>query len=275
VPEKIFFNSSMPRSGSTLLQNILAQNPRFYCSATSGLNEMLWASRSVYSKGPEFKAQDVDQMKSAFLSYCRGAMKGYYEGLTDKPIAIDKSRGWIQYYDWIKQFWPNPRFLVTVRDLRAVLSSMEKLFHKNQHMEEWSEKPGSIAHLLTLDSRVRHWLNTAPVGVQVLRLNGLIQTGIIRHMHIVRFEDLTARPRETMKKVYAYLEEPEFEHDFEHVEQLTVEDDAYHPTYGDHKVREAVKPVPNDFEQTLGKEICELVKEENSLYFRTFYPNVR
>ena len=32
---KIFFNSSLPRSGSTLLQNILAQNPRFHCSATS------------------------------------------------------------------------------------------------------------------------------------------------------------------------------------------------------------------------------------------------
>ena len=28
MSERIFFNSSLPRSGSTLMQNILAQNPQ-------------------------------------------------------------------------------------------------------------------------------------------------------------------------------------------------------------------------------------------------------
>ncbi len=34
--ENIFYQSSLPRAGSTLLQNILAQNPDIYATPTSG-----------------------------------------------------------------------------------------------------------------------------------------------------------------------------------------------------------------------------------------------
>jgi sulfotransferase len=92
---------------------------------------------------------------------------------------------------------------------------------------------------------------------------------------VVRFEDLTTRPAETMKKVYAYLDEPYFEHDFERVEQVTVENDSLYPIYGDHRIRETVKPVPLDYEQVLGKEICQRVKQDNRLFYQTLYPDAR
>ena len=38
--EQIFFQSSLPRAGSTLLQNILGQNPEFYVTPTSGVLEL-------------------------------------------------------------------------------------------------------------------------------------------------------------------------------------------------------------------------------------------
>src|SRR5205085_6798477 len=49
APQRIVFNSSFPRSGSTLLQNVLAQNPRFYCSPTSGVVNLLLAARQKFS----------------------------------------------------------------------------------------------------------------------------------------------------------------------------------------------------------------------------------
>jgi len=42
---KIFFHCSLPRSGSTILQNILGQNPDFYVTPTSGLMELIYAAR--------------------------------------------------------------------------------------------------------------------------------------------------------------------------------------------------------------------------------------
>src|ERR1700722_12781213 len=58
MPPKIFYQSSMPRAGSTLLQNILAQNPDFYVTPTSGLLELVFGARLSYTNSAEFKAQD-------------------------------------------------------------------------------------------------------------------------------------------------------------------------------------------------------------------------
>ena len=44
--EKIFFQSSLPRAGSTILQNILAQNPEIYATPTSGVLELVYAARA-------------------------------------------------------------------------------------------------------------------------------------------------------------------------------------------------------------------------------------
>ena len=45
--KKIFFNSSLPRSGSTLLQNLIAQNPEFYCTPTSGLGDLILNAKNT------------------------------------------------------------------------------------------------------------------------------------------------------------------------------------------------------------------------------------
>lgn len=69
----------MPRSGSTLLQNILGNNPDIYATPTSGLIELLKEARKIYSSSPQFKAQDENQMKSAFLMFCRYGIEGYFD----------------------------------------------------------------------------------------------------------------------------------------------------------------------------------------------------
>ncbi len=71
VAPKIFYQSSMPRAGSTLLQNILAQNSSFYVTPTSGLLELVLGARLNYTNNPEFRAQDSAQMKKAFLAFNR------------------------------------------------------------------------------------------------------------------------------------------------------------------------------------------------------------
>ena len=92
--EKIFFQSSQPRAGSTLLQNIMAQNPDFYTTPTSGVLELLYGAKGNYAEVPEFKAQDQELMEKGFLSFCLGGMNNFYEAITDKKYVIDKCRGW-------------------------------------------------------------------------------------------------------------------------------------------------------------------------------------
>jgi hypothetical protein len=53
-------------SGSTLFQNILAQNPAFYLTPTSGLLELVFGARLPNTHSAEFKSQDAAAMKTAF-----------------------------------------------------------------------------------------------------------------------------------------------------------------------------------------------------------------
>ena len=84
--ENIFFQSSLPRAGSTLLQNILGQNPDFYVTPTSGVLELLFAARNNYTNDKAFQAQDPKLMKKGWLSFCRQGIKGFFNGITDKNM---------------------------------------------------------------------------------------------------------------------------------------------------------------------------------------------
>jgi sulfotransferase len=116
----IFYNSSLPRSGSTLIQNIIAQNPDFYTTPTSGLVDLVMASKNNYNHSQAFIAQDQKQMENAFLTYCKSGMQGYFRGLTDKHFVVDKSREWGVNYGLLNMIFPNPKIICMVRDIRCI-----------------------------------------------------------------------------------------------------------------------------------------------------------
>jgi sulfotransferase len=51
-------------------------------------------------------------------------MFAYFNAITDKKYVIDKSRGWSVTYDFLNWYYPEPKVIVMVRDLRAVVASM-------------------------------------------------------------------------------------------------------------------------------------------------------
>ena len=85
----------MPRAGSTLLQNVMMQNPDIYSTPTSGVIEFLLQARSIYTSGDAFKAQDPEEMKNGFKNFCKTGLYGFYDGITDRPYIMEKSRGWL------------------------------------------------------------------------------------------------------------------------------------------------------------------------------------
>ncbi len=100
--DKIFYQSSLPRAGSTLLQNILAQNPDVYATPTSGVLELIFGARANYTNSPEFKAQDVELMKVGWQAFAKAGMDAFYNAITHKKYVVDKSRGWGIHYDFLK-----------------------------------------------------------------------------------------------------------------------------------------------------------------------------
>lgn len=268
--EKIFYQSSLPRAGSTLLQNILAQNPDIYATPTSGVLELVFAARANYTNSPEFKAQDAETMQKGFQAFCRDGMNGYYSAITDRKYVIDKSRGWGIHYDFLKFIHQEePKIICMVRDLRDIFASMEKNFRKNPDKQaeflDWSKMQGT-----TVPKRIDIWAQNPPVGMAIERLGEIFRTGIDSKMLFVKFEDLCLYPDAQMVRIYDYLGISHFKHDFDNIEQVTKEDDEVYGAFGDHVIRTKLEPVPSKAKQLLGKDVTDWIYQNYKWFYDQF-----
>ena len=267
--KKVFFNASLPRAGSTLLQNVMMQNPDIYSTPTSGAVEFLHQARTIYTNGDAFKAQDPKEMEKAFRGFCNAGLYGYFNALTDRPYVIDKSRAWTGSFRFANFIQPGSKVIVMIRDLRGIFSSMEKNYRKNPHKDSMIVNGAQLKNMTT-DSRLQHFSISPPVGPSLEWLKDAFQQGYAQHMLFIRFEDFTSNPEVEIQRIYNYLEIPYFKHDFENIEQLTHENDVIHGIFGDHQIQSKIQPVPQDYTSILGFQNCDLIRQSYAWFFDRF-----
>jgi sulfotransferase len=269
--EKIFFQSSLPRSGSTIFQNLLSQNDDFYSTPTSGVLELLFGARANYSTSPEFKAQDVTLMEAGFKEFCKQGMHGFYNAITDKKYVLDKSRGWGVYRPFLNEIYPNPKIICLVRDLRSVVSSYEKIYRKNT-LQHDSVRNDATGKGTTVHKRVDEWMHpTNTIGRAVERMFEIMRLGYDDKILFIKYEDLCLYPERVMREVYQYLEIPHYEHDFENIEQITKEDDSVYGLTNDlHTIRPKLELNNPDYHDVLGKDVCAWLYNTYKWYFERF-----
>lgn len=271
MAEKIFFQSSMPRALSTVFQNILAQNPDFYVTPTSGLLELFFGARNNYSTSPEFKAQDSELMKKAWEGFCKGAMQGWMNAITDKKYIMDKSRGWGVYKPFLDFFYPNPKIICLVRDLKDIVNSYEKIYRKSQHGHD-PIRNDLTAQGTTVHKRVDEWMHPKnTIGRAAERIFEMIRQGYDDKILFVKAEDLCLYPENQMIRVYEYLGIEYYKHDFDNIEQVTQEDDAvYGLGDGLHTIRTRLEMKPSDAKSILGADICDYLHKTYTWYYEKF-----
>jgi sulfotransferase len=267
--KQIFFQSSLPRAGSTLLQNILGQRPDFYVTPTSGVLELVYGARSNYSNSAEFKAQDSDIMREGFRNFCYQGVNGFFDSITDKPYVMDKSRGWGYHRDFLNFFYPDPKIVCIIRDPRAILSSMEKNFRKSPDKDKGITNHAELAGVTT-EQRIDIWTQGIPIGMAFQRLLQIIKEGNDRKMYFIKYENLMKSPQEEMDKLYKYLGIESFTHDFNNIEQITKEDDEVYGIYGDHTIKPKLTPVKQDWNEVLGKSASEWIRNNYNWFYDYF-----
>ena len=270
--KKTIFVSGLPRSMTTLMANILANNPHIGGGETSPLLEYLYGARNNFSTVPEVKsALTEDVMHKSFLNFCRQGLNGYAESVTEKEIYLDKSRGWIYYSEFLKEFYPEAKIIVMVRDIRAILSSFEKKWRDNPSIIDNEDNPAK-GEFITVDNRCDHWLSRPPLGIALKRLYNAVQTKTIENMLVVKAEELCKNPKSVMQKVYDFIGEPYCELDYNNIQQMTVENDRISDfgIYGDHTIRPKVEPLKKDWDELLGTAISNNVKANYKWFFEAF-----
>lgn len=268
----IFFNSSMPRSMSTLLQCILNQNPDIAATPTDPVLEYLYGARINFTSTLEVKAMDADLALKTWRGFCWGGLCGYadaYSGV--KENLCIKTRGASIHYKWFESFMPyKPKMICMVRDLKSIFSSMEKIYRKNQDYHQEIQNHAEMKGTSTA-KRIDSWVTSPPVGMALERLQQTFLEGINKEILYIRAEDLTNYPQREMDKIYSYLELKPFKHDFDNVEQTVKEDDAVYGLTKDlHTIRRKVQPLTPDYDKILGKQICDWIDNNFAWYQQGF-----
>ena len=253
MPNKeIFFISGLPRSGSTLLCNILAQNPVFFVTkATSGCIEILFSIRNQWDRITEHQAEGIN--REQLRSVLKGALNSYY--LTDNNIVFDKGRGWLSMIETLEfTLSQKAKLICTVRNVNEILASFEMLWRKTTGQSQWNIEQNHYNQSITIKGRAELWSQAGqPLGDAFNRLKDAVDRGYADRLFFMEFDDLTNNPERTLRMIYNYLGLEYYNHDFNNIVQVTKEDDDnIHRIKDLHTIRSVVKPVPLKAYQILG-----------------------
>ncbi len=245
-----YFIAGLPRSGSTLIANVLAQNPRFHTTGTSGIMDIMFSVRNNWDRLVEFQAAPNEPAK---LRVLRGILENYYSDI-DKPVIFDKCRGWISLLEMAEAVLGHKaKVIVPVRDIRDVLASFEKLWRNTSKTSQITTEAEHYFNFQTVQGRVDVWMQqNQPVGLAYNRIVDAVQRGFGDRMLFVDFDNLTSHPKETFNDIYTFLDEKVYAHDFNNVKQVTWENDAIHGFKGLHDIRSKVEPMKPQWQSVLG-----------------------
>ncbi len=265
MDKTIHFIAGLPRAGSTLLCNILNQNPRFHATSTSGILDIVLAIRNQWENVNEFQASPNKIGKDAVM---KPILQNYYSTV-DRPIVFDKSRGWGGYLELAEHCLETKvKMIVPVRRIVDILASFEKLTRTNSPTWQMPQEKTHFFEMQTLAGRADVWMkNDQPVGIAYNRIRDAMDRGFADQMHFVEFENLTAHPEATMRSLYKFLGEEYFEHDFGYVEQTTSENDDVHGIPGLHTIRTKVEPFKVEAENIIGPDAFK--RYGNAEFWRT------
>jgi sulfotransferase len=246
--KKIYFINGMPRSGSTLLCNILAQNPKFHVTPTSGLSELVFGIHQFWKTNPVIKASETQEKQ---LSIIKDIFQTYHQD-TDRPIVFNKSRGWAPRIELVENALQQPaKILTTTRKITCILASLEKLYRKE--IKNINSPMDIVPQMQTLEGRISVWTSQdGLVGSTFNNIRDAVMRGHKNKFHFIDFDNLTTKSKIIIKGIYDFLDEEHFDHDFTNVEQYTKENDTEHGFTDLHTIRPNIEPVKDDSEKILG-----------------------
>lgn len=253
---EIFYVSGLPRSGSTLLMNLMAQHPQVFATPTSGLchlmNDIKASWNNILEHRADKKAGDPENLKRILYN----TLHHYHD--TNKTYIIDKCRGWGSVIEMLEEITnKKSKIIAPVRDIKDILASFEILYRKGIYRFP-THHP--MPQRITTEGRIQHWVSMeGEVGVAYSILKDAFQRGLGDRFLLVDYDYLTMEPEKCMNVVWDFLEIPRITHDFNNVINQTPEDDSVYNYVDLHKIKPSVTPSTSKAEMVLGGEICEKI----------------
>jgi len=234
---QVHFISGLPRSGSTLLAAILRQNPNFRAEMTGPVAQLCGMVHQTIAGTGEF-AWLFNEARCADM--LRGIFDAYYRDVPPGSVVFDTNRTWTGRAALLGTLYPQCRIICCVRDIGWILDSLEslRLRHPLQLSRLYAQQTGE-----SLYARVDALMNSdhGLVGAPWSTLREAWFSTAAGRLIVIPYEVLVRSPDYTLRRLYAELGEPYFEHDFHHVTYEAPDYDDHLRSPGLHTVRPFVE----------------------------------
>ncbi|MDR3580134.1 MAG: sulfotransferase [Oryzomonas sp.] len=265
--------AGLPRAGSTLLCQLLAEHPEIHCEGhSSPLCNALLAMRRFISDDQFFLSQ-LDVQFDTTYDHLRSAMRSFLNGWhsnSEKPVVVDKNRAWLHCIEMLLHLEPDARLLISVRELGQIYGSIESQHQKTilvdfiDHLADF-DRFGRADQLFAKDKSIG-----APLS-SVLAVQDLPQS-VKDRVYFVKFEDLVTRPMETMSNVYSWMGVSPHIIDTDQLSVRPHESDSHYRHKYLHRQQTAIV-APRQHE--IPPRIQNLIEQACGWYYEWFYPNFR
>jgi len=270
INKQIIYVTGLPRSGSTLICQLLGHHPQIYSIIhSSPLSQAFEQLRHTLSDNPFLLAQadtDFDLTYTRLVNAYRGFINGWFAE-TDRPVAVDKNRLWLRMIETVQLLDPNFRMLVCLRDLRQIFGSIE-VQHGKTLLLDFPD------HMAPHSAFARADALLGPEGVIGGPLKSLenlqdLDEQLRQKLCFVTFEALVNHPVETMRTVYQWMGLPEILPDPENLRVKPHESDSHYRFKYRHTTHAKIRaPKPHVIPYRIEQEIL----KNFGWFFEQFYP---
>ncbi len=261
--------AGLPRAGSTLLCQLLAEHPDIHCEGhSSPLCNALLNVRRFISDDAFFLAQ-LDVQPSRTYAHLQQAMTGFLKSWyhdCDKPWVVDKNRAWLHGIELLLQLEPNARLLINIRELGQVYGSIEAQ-HQRTVLVDF------VDHLADFDRYHRAIQLFTPgkaVGTPLSSIRAVqnLPAAIRDRLYFVKFEHLVAEPVACMNRIFGWLGLKPHDIDPQHLTLLAQESDSHYRLKFPHRRSGAIVP-PQRHE--IPPAIQQQIEATHAWFYRAFY----
>lgn len=262
--------TGLPRAGSTLLCQLLAQHPEIHCEGHSSplCNTLLGIRRMV--SDDQFFLSQLDSSFTNSYGHLTSAMQGYLRGWhhnCKKPVVIDKNRAWLHAVETLLHIEPEAKLIVCLRDLGQIYGSIEAQHQKTILID-------FIDHLADYDRFGRAdmlFAKDKAIGAPLISLHAVpdLPKHVHEHLFFLRFEDLMVKPVECMSHIYSWLGVSPLSTDPEKIKFSANESDSHYHMKYPHKQSTHITP-PKRHE--VPPRIQALIETAYAWYYQMYYP---
>lgn len=250
ITKTFHFLSGLPRTGSTVIESILGQNPEVYVTPTSPLLHLLNKNQEEFYLCPEVIANPFgEQLTNISLGMIEGAWKHRPES-----IIIDKHRGWGKNMPaTTKVFGHEIKIVATIRDIPSIMASWLTLIRNqpNNFIKTIVEQKGYAATEENMMAEM--WFGHVLDCVESV---AMARKTASNRLLEVQYDNFIVDPKNEIARIAEFLDLPEYVYDFDNISNDNVSNDLDAFGFENlHRVRPSIQKTSGNPREILGDNL--------------------